>query len=131
MKSRILNRIAILTLAACFISAAPVSIAQTPSWLIGTWELAKDPSGERRDYMDFTRDGQITSISHKGQRVRGAYQVNADVTEVEVTFVLPDGRVLPTFPIKIDEDRRELHIVSGKNGIITTYRKGISSALPP
>lgn len=121
MKSKLMNRIAPLFLVVFYFAAIPVSVAQTPSWVVGTWELAYDPDGDRKDYMEFSDVGLVTSISPEGRRVSGTYAVNAN--EIKATFVLPNGKTLPTLTFWTSEDRRQLRIVSSKNGKTTVYKK--------
>lgn len=112
-----------LFLLASLLLAAAVYSAQAGGtgndWLVGTWELTRDPDGHPKDWMEFKADGQTVSISAEGRRVPGVYTVSDDAIELIYAF---KGKTVP-IRLSFDEDRKTLFARSPVTGSVSEYKK--------
>ncbi|MDH6593001.1 opacity protein-like surface antigen [Variovorax sp. TBS-050B] len=106
-----------LVLAAAVFSAQAVSADN--EWLVGTWELTRDPDGHAKDWMEFKADGQTTSISAAGRRVPGVYTLGDGTVDLIYAF---KGKTIP-IRLTYGEDRKTLFARSPVTGSISEYRK--------
>ena len=99
-------------------SLAP-SLATDDTWLVGKWELSYDPDGNEKDWLEFTKNGEVFSISSKGRRVPGQYAVTESDIHVTYTF---NGKAIP-ITLKFSPDKRKLLAYSKRTGNASEYRK--------
>ena len=100
MARRPLVMVAMLALA--LVGAAAVVGAADDGWLLGRWELIRDPDGSPKDWLEFTPDGQVVLIKPDGQRL-GARSVIITLTP--------------------GSDKKELFARSGRTGNTAVYEK--------
>ena len=118
MATLIQKNIAIWLFALLALSVA-AALAADNGWLFGKWELAYDPDGSEKDWMEFTADGQAFSINQAGRRIPGEYIVTD--TEVRATYTYK-GKAIP-LSFKYSPDRKKLFAYSAKTGNTSVYEK--------
>ncbi len=110
-------------LVACIVLAAAMYGAPASSadhqWLVGTWELTRDPDGHRKDWMEFKADGQTISISAEGRRVPGVYTVSDGAIDLVYAF---KGKTVP-IRLSYSEDKTTLFARSPRTGSLSEYKK--------
>lgn len=89
------------------------------SWLVGKWEMTQDPDGNDKDWMEFTPEGQATSIAPSGRRVPGRYEVTDN--EVRIVYTV-NGKSIP-ITLKYSADKKRLLAYSKKTGNTSVYEK--------
>lgn len=117
MARRPLVMVAMLALA--LVGAAAVVGAADDGWLLGRWELIRDPDGSPKDWLEFTPDGQVVLIKPDGQRFGGRYHGSG--TEVELNFKVGARSVIIT--LTPGSDKKELFARSGRTGNTAVYEK--------
>jgi len=100
--------------------AVPLSMAGTPSWLLGRWELKFDPDGSEKDFLEFNTGGQVINISPTGRQMTGIYVLKEE--GVKTSFVLPNGKMISATMIPSD-NKRELRMKNSPTGKFTVYEK--------
>jgi hypothetical protein len=55
-----------------------------PDWLLGTWALAHDPTGNPRDWLVFAADGALTVRAPDGREFPGQWQLAGDAVRLTV-----------------------------------------------
>ena len=100
--------------------AATLSMAATPAWLLGRWELKFDPDGSEKDFLEFNTGGQVISISPTGRQMTGIYVLKEE--GVKTSFVLPNGKMISAIMIPSD-NKRELRMKNSPTGQFTIYAK--------
>lgn len=88
-------------------------------WVIGRWELSHDPDGAQKDWLEFTAEGDVYSISPDGERTAGIYIVAPD--SVKTVFTYNGQDVIATF--HFDRNRGLLTIVTSESGEASIYSK--------
>lgn len=96
------------------------AIAAEADWVVGRWEMVRDPDGNSKDWMEFSADGKAISISPQGQRTLGSYSVSPQ--SVDIIFSAPNGRSIPIAMVS-SADKKELQVRSTKTGNFSTYQK--------
>ena len=99
--------------------AAAVAAEADHAWLVGTWELAYDPAGGEKDWMEFTADGQAFSIAPNHKRVPGRYVVTD--REVKVTYKIKGKLIAHT--LTFTPDKKKLLGSSAKSGHNSVYER--------
>lgn len=99
-------------------SPAP-SLAADATWLVGKWELSHDPDGSEKDWLEFTKNGEVFSISPNGRRVPGRYAVTD--SEIDITYTF-NGKTIP-ITLKFSSDKRKLLAYSKRTGNTSEYRR--------
>jgi hypothetical protein len=97
---------------------ASVSAADQ-GWLLGRWEVARDPDGGPRDSLEFEPGGRVTSIKPDGQRMTGRYI--ASEAEVKIYFKVGTLSVITT--MAADPDQQHLYTRSARTGNTAVYEK--------
>ncbi len=98
--------------------ALPVAAAER-DWLVGKWELYHDPDGSPKDWLEFERDGKMTSYSAKGRSVPGEYSINDGSISIVLDF---GGKAVP-LRVTYSPDRKKLLYYSSRSGNTAEYRK--------
>lgn len=88
-------------------------------WLLGRWELIRDPDGSPKDWLEFAADGRMVAIKSGGQRFSGRYVVSD--TTVHLNYKVGSQSVLIT--LTHDADRKELFARSAQTGNTAVYEK--------
>ncbi len=89
------------------------------NWLIGKWELHRDPDGSEKDWLEFRADGTVTNISPKGRQVRGLYVVHDDL--INTTYQHKGRRI--SIPVGYASDKRSLLLYSKRTKNTSVYKK--------
>ncbi|APV52000.1 hypothetical protein BWI17_21415 [Betaproteobacteria bacterium GR16-43] len=98
----------------------PPEAATGEAWLVGRWELFRDPDKEPKDYMEFTPDGKLLIYdANKKLRYDGAYKVH----ENGIGTVINIKEIPVTTPMKYSADKKTLYYKSPKTGNTAEYRK--------
>jgi hypothetical protein len=97
---------------------APAS-AVDHAWLLGRWEMTRDPDGGPKDWLEFTPDGRVSALKLDGQRMSGRYM--ASESEVELNFRVGSLSVIITLVPGFD--RKELFARSAETGNTAVYEK--------
>ncbi|HEU4438255.1 MAG TPA: hypothetical protein VFT36_03355 [Methylomirabilota bacterium] len=88
-------------------------------WLLGRWEMTRDPDGGPKNWFEFEPDGTVISIKSDGQRMTGRYI--ASEAEVKVYFKVGTLSVITT--LAADADGRHLYTRSARTGNTAVYEK--------
>jgi len=104
---------------ALVIASAVVAAAAEPAWLVGRWELVRDPDGNPKDFLEFSADGQVASIKLDGQRFTGRYVVSD--SSVRLNFQIGARSVV--IDLAPAADRKQLYTRSAQTGKIAVYGK--------
>ncbi|HEX7785046.1 MAG TPA: hypothetical protein VF653_02385 [Methylomirabilota bacterium] len=88
-------------------------------WLLGRWEMVRDPDGGPRNWLEFGPDGAVTSIKPGGERITGRYI--ASEAEVKVYFKVGTLSVITTFAA--DGYGKHLYTRSARTGNTAVYEK--------
>jgi len=88
-------------------------------WLVGRWEMIRDPDGSSKDWLEFAHDGGVVLIKPNGQRLGGRY--DASDTDVQLNFKMGSQSVIITLTAGFD--RKELFARSGRTGNTAVYEK--------
>jgi len=107
-----------LALALLLLPVTPAWAAD-PAWLLGRWELLRDPDGGAQDWIEFARDGQVAVAKRNGRRFTGRYQ--ASEAEVQIDYKIGSESVITT--LTPSSDRRELYARSAVTGRNAVYGK--------
>jgi hypothetical protein len=107
-----------LALALLLIPAAPAWAADQ-AWLLGRWELLRDPDGGAQDWIEFATDGQVALAKRNGRRVTGRY--HASEAEVQIDYKVGSQSVITT--LTPSSDKRELYARSAVTGKNAVYEK--------
>lgn len=102
------------------VAACGSAIGAEGDWLIGKWEMAQDPDGNAKDWMEFAAGGKVASIYPDGRRVPGTYSTS--VQAVDIVFSAPNGRSIP-IQLTYGADRSELRARSEQTGHTSIYKK--------
>jgi len=103
---------------AVIVAAAPAPAAD-PTWLLGRWELLRDPNGGAQDSLEFSREGQVALARRGGPRYTGRYQ--ASDVEVQIDYKVGSQSVITT--LTPSSDKRELYARSAVTGKNAVYEK--------
>jgi hypothetical protein len=88
-------------------------------WLLGRWELIRDPDGSVKDWLEFAPDGGVVLIKPNGQRLGGRY--DASDMDVQLNFKVGSQSVIITLTAGFD--RKELFARSARTGNTAVYEK--------
>ncbi len=88
-------------------------------WLVGRWEMIRDPDGSSNDWLEFAHDGGVVLIKPNGQRLGGRY--DASDTDVQLNFKMGSQSVIITLTAGFD--RKELFARSARTGNTAVYEK--------
>ena len=113
MTRRLLGGLALLLAA-----AAPVAAADS-EWLIGKWELRRDPDGGAQDLIEFAPDGHVAVAKRGGSRFTGRY--HASDQAVQIDYKIGSQSVITT--LVPGPDRRTLYAPSAVTGRNAVYEK--------
>ena len=108
----------VLALVLLLIPAAPAGAAD-PGWLLGRWELRRDPDGGAQDWIEFSADGHVAVAKRNGRRFTGRYQ--ASDAEVQIDYKVGSESVITT--LRPSSDKRELYARSAVTGKNAVYEK--------
>lgn len=100
----------------CFSSFA---FAAEDDWLLGKWELAYDPAGNPKDWLEFGAEGKATSITPDGRRIPGRYSLNDKQINVTYSF---NGKMVPMV-LKFSPEKDTIIVYSEKTKTTSLYRK--------
>lgn len=101
------------------LAAAAPAAAADPEWLIGTWELRRDPDGGAQDVIEFSPDGHVAVAKRGGSRFTGRY--HASDTGVQIDYKIGSQSIITT--LVPSRDRRMLYAPSGVTGRNAVYEK--------
>jgi uncharacterized protein (DUF2147 family) len=104
---------------ALVLALAATAGAADQAWLLGRWEMIRDPDGNPTDWLEFATDGRVASIKPSGQRVSGRYV--ATEAEVQLNFKVGSQSVIIT--LTPGSDRTELFARSARTGNTAVYEK--------
>lgn len=107
-----------LTLALLLLAVTPGRAADQ-AWLLGRWELLRDPDGGAQDWIEFASDGHVAVAKRNGRRFTGRYQ--ASEAEVQIDYKIGSESVITT--LTPSSDRRELYARSAVTGKNAVYEK--------
>jgi hypothetical protein len=119
MTPRLRRRIVAIAVALVVIVAAAPTRAADPTWLLGRWDLLRDPDGGAQDSMEFSRDGQVALARRGGARYTGRY--HASDAEVQIDYKVGSQSVITT--LTPSSDKRELYARSAVTGKNAVYEK--------
>ena len=111
-------RVALTLLALLLLAAAPVPAADQ-AWLVGRWELLRDPDGGAQDWLEFNREGQVALAKRNGPRYTGRYHASDDA--VQIDYKIGSQSVITT--LTPSSDKRELYARSAVTGMHAVYEK--------
>src|SRR5260370_20575904 len=74
--------VALTLLALLLLAAAPVPAADQ-AWLVGRWELLRDPDGGAQDWLEFNREGQVALARRNGPRYTRRYHASDEAVEID------------------------------------------------
>jgi hypothetical protein len=77
-------------------------LADDNDWLVGKWELTRDPDGNPKDWLEFSADGHASTTTAEGRRIPGRYVIKELSIEVVYSY---NGKMIPL----------ELHYSSNKD----------------
>lgn len=98
----------------------PWEAAAGNEWLVGRWELFKDPDKQPKDYLEFTQDGKLLVYdADKKLRYDGAYKIN----ENSIGTVINIKEIPVSLPMKYSADKKSLYYTFKKTGNTSEYRK--------
>ena len=106
-------------LALALVSGAAEVGAADYGWLVGRWELTRDPDGNLKDWLEFAQDGGVVLIKPNGQRLGGRY--DASDTDVQMNFKVGSQSVIITLTAGFD--RKQLFARSARTGNTAVYEK--------
>jgi hypothetical protein len=107
-----------LTLALLLLAVTP-GWAADQAWLLGRWELRRDPDGGAQDWIEFASDGHVAVAKRNGRRFTGRYQ--ASEAEIQIDYKIGSESVITT--LTPSSDRRELYARSAVTGKNAVYEK--------
>ena len=103
-------RVALALLALLLLAAPPIPAADQ-AWLVGRWELLRDPDGGR--------EGQVALAKRNGPRYTGRYHASDDA--VQIDYKIGSQSVITT--LTPSSDKRELYARSAVTGMNAVYEK--------
>ena len=98
---------------------AAMASATDQVWLLGHWEMTRDPDGGPKDSLEFATDGRVISSKPDGQRLTGRYV--ASEAEVQMNFKVGNMSVIIT--LAADPDQKHLYARSARTGNTAVYEK--------
>jgi len=101
------------------LSPAAPAWAADQAWLLGRWELLRDPDGGAQDWIEFGADGHVAVAKRNGRRFTGRYQ--ASEAEVQIDYKVGSESVITT--LRPSSDKRELYARSAVTGRNAVYEK--------
>jgi hypothetical protein len=104
---------------ALLLVGAAMASAMDQVWLLGRWEMTRDPDGGPKDWLEFATDGQVTSIKPDGQHVPGRYIASESL--VQMNFKVGNLSVIIT--LAADPDKKHLYARSARTGNTAVYEK--------
>ncbi|MFI5375037.1 MAG: hypothetical protein ACHQ8D_10445 [Candidatus Rokuibacteriota bacterium] len=107
-----------LALVLLLIVAAPAWAAD-PAWLLGRWELRRDPDGGSQDWIEFAGDGKVAVAKRNGRRFTGRYHASDET--VQIDYKIGSESVITT--LTPSADKRELYARSAVTGKNAVYEK--------
>ncbi len=107
-----------LALVLLLIVAAPAWAAD-PAWLLGRWELRRDPDGGSQDWIEFAGDGKVAVAKRNGRRFTGRYHASDEA--VQIDYKIGSESVITT--LTPSADKRELYARSAVTGKNAVYEK--------
>jgi hypothetical protein len=113
MTRRLLAALALLLAA-----AAPAGAVEA-QWLLGRWELQRDPDGGAQDLLEFTPDGHVAVAKRGGTRFTGRY--HASDQAVQIDYKIGSQSIITT--LVPGPDRRTLYAPSAVTGRNAVYEK--------
>ncbi len=106
-------------LALALVGGAAEARAADYGWLVGRWELVRDPDENLKDWLEFAPDGGVVLIKPNGQRLGGRY--DASDTDVQMNFKVGSQSVIIT--LRAGFDRKQLFARSARTGNTAVYEK--------
>jgi hypothetical protein len=97
---------------------APVGAADD-GWILGRWELIRDPDGSPKDWLEFAADGRVVAIKPDGQRFGGRYI--ASESAVQLNYKIGTQSIIIT--LEPGFDKKELFARSDRTGNTAVYEK--------
>jgi len=113
------RRVIVAMLALALVGGAAEVWAADYAWLVGRWELIRDPDGSPKDWLEFAHDGGVVLVKPNGQRLGGRY--DASDTDVQLNFKVGSQSVIVTLTAGFD--RKELFARSARTGNTAVYEK--------
>jgi hypothetical protein len=113
------RRVIVAMLALALVGGAAEVWAADYGWLVGRWELIRDPDGSPKDWLEFAHDGGVVLVKLNGQRLGGRY--DASDTDVQLNFKVGSQSVIVTLTAGFD--RKELFARSARTGNTAVYEK--------
>ena len=115
MRNAFFSLLAILAMATSLACLA----AEPPAWILGKWELAHDPDGSPKDFVEFKSSGRVISTGETGGSVAGEFTVAGQ----EVRMVFQNrGKAVP-LTMKYDAKKKRLLNFSARTGNTAEYQK--------
>ena len=113
------RRLVVALAVALLVLPAAAARAAEPGWLLGRWELLRDPDGGAQDSLEFIREGQVALARRGGPRYTGRYY--ASDVEVQIDYKVGSQSVITT--LTPSDDKRELYARSAVTGRNAVYEK--------
>ena len=104
---------------ALLLAAAAPAAAADAEWLIGKWELRRDPDGGAQDLIEFAPDGHVAVAKRGGVRFTGRY--HASDAGVQIDYKIGSQSIITT--LVPSTDRRTLYVPSAVTGRNAVYEK--------
>jgi len=111
--------VVVAMLAVALVGGTAEAWAADYGWLVGRWELIRDPDGSPNDWLEFAQDGGVVLIKPSGQRLGGRY--DASDTDVQLNFKVGSQSVIITLQAAFD--RKQLFARSARTGNTAVYEK--------
>ncbi|HET8532530.1 MAG TPA: hypothetical protein VFO08_15375 [Methylomirabilota bacterium] len=108
----------VFALVLLLIPAAPAWAADQ-AWLLGRWELLRDPDGGAQDWIEFAADGHVAVAKRNGRRFTGRYHASDE--SVQIDYKIGSESVITT--LRPSTDKRELYARSAVTGKNAVYEK--------
>ena len=113
MTRRLLGALALL------LAASAAAGAADADWLLGRWELQRDPDGGAQDLLEFAPDGHVAVAKRGGSRFTGRY--HASDQGVQIDYKIGSQSIITT--LVPSTDRRTLYVPSAVTGRNAVYEK--------
>jgi hypothetical protein len=113
-------RLAMATMLALVLGVGTMPVGGADDgWLLGRWELIRDPDGSPKDWLEFTADGRVVAIKPNGQHFGGRYF--ASETAVQLNYKIGTQSIIITLTPGFD--KKELFARSDRTGNTAVYEK--------
>jgi hypothetical protein len=111
--------LAVILLAALALACANKGAGTESSWIVGTWDLAYDPDGSRKDQIIFKADGTVINRVPGEPDQTGKYAVRQDTIRLDFSI----GGKAFSIEMKTNQARDRLYLHSPGTGSTSEYAR--------